>query len=297
MPKTDTVGVLSQASSIMMGRVREEAVNCAEEKVNSHVAYFHLKRGLFAHDIEFNKGGTSKEPGKHMRDGIVSCETDYGVDTDIQYALSEIRTDLDSFSNAEARSLEADAYLMSEKELQALPASYHLERPLQAEWAFGKWVALMTTGDHRLLTHLRVGKNLFLKPYRLMKSAGMARSIGLVLWSIPLLVILAAYVYAIATGIGCLLHNERLMSTSIGTVIPHAAMALAWLAGFFILEKFSKGTAKWIRAIRSLFKLPVWLVMFLIRNVLMPFLLFLPIYTYIKTVDPYFVRTMGELED
>ncbi len=296
-PRTDTLGVLSQASAIMMGRVREEEVNCIEQSMQGHVAYFHLKRGLFAHDIEYNKQGVSKEPGRYMRDGIVSCSQAYGVDPEIQNAISEIRTDLDSFSRLEAGTLAADAWLMSAAELEKLPQAYRAQARVETDWAFRRWIPAMQQGDSTVLTHLKVGKNRFLKPYRLMKTAGLAVSAGLLLRSLPVLLILILYVAGLIAGGVWLWHNEAFMSLRLSDFAPQLASALAWLAAYGLLEQFSRGTARWVRMIRQLFRLPVWLLGFALRNIILPFLLFLPIYTYVHTVDPYFVRRVGEIQD
>ncbi len=59
-----------------------------------------------------------------MPPGVDAQRPAYGIDEDVQRALSELRTDLDAFSDDEAYSLMAAGYKMTEVELaEALPES------------------------------------------------------------------------------------------------------------------------------------------------------------------------------
>lgn len=293
-PKPDTVSVFAQATSTMMGRIREESVNSLIKQYGKdHVAYFHLKRGLFAKDIEFNEQKNRDQPGRYATSGIESSKDDYGVDAEMQDALSKMRTDLDSFSNPEARALQADAYLMCDKELKRLPSSYRASDDKTFDkWAFIPFISLLKTNNQQLLERLKIGKSKFLKAYRLMKVASFKKSLGLLGVSIPLFLCLGIYIYLAYLGLNSLWHNPTFMSYTIADIIPWLGGILAWYLVYLVIEKFSDHLASYLQFLRSVSRFPV----FLIEHLAIPVLLFLPIMIYIHTVNPYYVNVMGEMD-
>jgi predicted acylesterase/phospholipase RssA len=134
-PSTLLPWVAGRTMSIYGDRIRDEqlAHACADDKV---MALLHLRKGLV---------GKAVTPGSSLaqlpeRHGYFPTE-DFGVNSDVQGALSRIRTDLDYFGDSEAFSLMLDGYLMSDRECE----SQKLE-PIQDEdapdknpsaWDFG----------------------------------------------------------------------------------------------------------------------------------------------------------------
>ncbi|MGD8570164.1 MAG: hypothetical protein PVJ39_18910, partial [Gammaproteobacteria bacterium] len=294
-PKPDTVGVLAQSSGIMMGRIREESVNSLVKQYGKdHVAYFHLKRGLYARDIEFNEKESTGEAGRYATAGIDSSKADYGVDEHMQQALSEIRTDLDSFSNPEARALQADAYLMCDKEIENLPSHYRVSaaNSLDHKWAFRPFISMLKTNNEQLLARIKIGRSKFLKAYRLMKVVSLKKSLGLLGVSIPLAVCLIIYAAIAYWGLNTLWHNETFRSYTVADIIPWLGGILAWYLVYLVIEKFSDRLASYLQFLRSVTRFPV----FLIEHLAIPVLLFIPIKLYINTVNPYYVKVMGEMD-
>jgi predicted acylesterase/phospholipase RssA len=118
-------GILSvplRSNSILMDRVREaELTDCKKRRETDEMNEFkfvHLKRDLIKPEVTWRKGEDRK--GQiHIKD--TGGKTDYGVDRKVQRKLSNIRTDLDSFSEVEAYSLILSGYLMTKEELKDVP--------------------------------------------------------------------------------------------------------------------------------------------------------------------------------
>src|SRR5690606_13403722 len=150
-PSTFVVGVLSRTNSIMMSRIREEQIMGADCRRDVEaVCLMHLRKGLGAEEIPYiGADGRPAEIPDPIRSGVAArftqnggadrfakdggaarsakdAETDahrhvatrYGVASEVQEALSRIRTDLDAFHDAESYSLMLDGYWLTARELQ-----------------------------------------------------------------------------------------------------------------------------------------------------------------------------------
>ena len=74
--------------------------------------------------------------------------TKYGINKDAQERLAAIRTDLDSFSDAEARALMISGYRMTEFELRrSLPELDQVGRGGHEDWRFMKFDESLTRAD------------------------------------------------------------------------------------------------------------------------------------------------------
>ncbi|MFV2058411.1 MAG: hypothetical protein ACC707_18255, partial [Thiohalomonadales bacterium] len=292
-PSTNYIGVLAQTANILMGRVREESINNllhAYRKKNT--AYFHLKRGLFASDIEFNEQNSKQTPGRYMKAGIISAKEDYGLSENMQDALSEIRTDLDTFSHPEARALQADAYLMCEKGILKLPEQYRNRTKLEYHWTFKQYIPMLKTHSEQLYQHIRIGKEQFFRPYRLMKIAKFNKSMGLLGVSVPLFLCIAAYIYLAVLGVNSLLNDEVLMSSTIVDIVPWLGGLLVWYVVYLFIEKVSQRLARSLQFVRSITRLPI----FLVAHLIVPILLYPPIMIYLHTINWYYINVIGELD-
>src|SRR5690606_16784036 len=89
----------------------------------------------------------------------------FGVDPEVQARLARIRTDLDSFTEIEARSLMLAAYQMSGPELERVFGS-RTTAP-SSDWDFLRMRAWMRRPTSAYLRHLDVGQSKVCKVYRL----------------------------------------------------------------------------------------------------------------------------------
>ena len=306
-PDTRFVEVLKVASGILPGRVREEVINDLEETHVGHVAYFHLKRGLFARNIEFNEQPMLDRPGAAMMAGIVSCRSDFGVHEDMQRALAHVRTDLDSFTDVEARCLEADAFEMSEKPMKESLETYVDPVAHSEKWAFARYAPALAGNDPETRLHLEIASMSFFKPlfHVLYGAAGFARSLGLLIVSVPLALCLLGILYLADLGVRWATgHGIWSIVTDVSVfqeVLGEAAPALYWLIVVFAISALAdavvKGSGKWASRIRKLFKSPMSLIIGAMIRLILPVLFAIPIIVYLYTVDLYFIRVLSRREE
>lgn len=304
-PDTRLFSVLANSSSILSGRVREEMVNSLEELHPEHVAYFHLTRGLFARDIEFNKQPMANIPGSKMSAGIVSSKQEFDVHEDMQRALAHIRTDLDSFTEVEAGCLQADAYQMSESRLTQLPANYLSPQIVPGSWGFRPYIDKLADNDETTRKHLTIASKKFMKPFAHLLNGTLTfgQSLQLLLVSIPVIASLALILYVVNLGI------EQVMSYGIWQIVTDQHVfqqflydAAPYLYGVLIAfvistlaDKLIEGSGKWAVRIKKLIKSPMAFVTGAFTRVLLPVIFALPIIVYIHTIDRFFVNNIGKL--
>ncbi len=302
-PDTDTLPVLVNVSGILGGRVREEMVDNLVSARPGRVAWFHLTRGLFAREIEFNEGDVVEHPGSGSRDGIVAAEDEFEVTGEAQRLLARIRTDLDSFTEVEAGCLAADGYRMSGPRLVGL-AAYVADEPVAGEWGFGRYLQVLQARNARVIRQLEIGRHQFLKPLLYAWRGAVDRDCAwrLALVSLPFVATL------IAIGVGIDLALERYLGIDVwrilrdqasfeqfmGAIAPAIyallmALLLARLAEVVIRDGGSMATR-----VRWLLKGPLALIKGLFVRLLLPLIAALPVIVYLYTIDRYFVRVMGK---
>ena len=118
-PSTRLISVLSRSNAVMMDRVREEMYETAKRREDAQkgkLVYLHLRHGLTSPELTWI-GGTKKKGNEQEVGRKISC----GVTKSVQLLLSNVRTDLDSFSEVEAQALMADGYLIAESQI---PSSF-----------------------------------------------------------------------------------------------------------------------------------------------------------------------------
>lgn len=304
-PGTGITEVLSATTSVLTGRVREEMVNDLLQIHNAdenHVAYFHLTRGLLARQLDAVGQQAATQTDERMRAGIKRSVDDYGVPEKLQQALSDIRTDLDSFTDVEVDALEADAYLMCEKSLLELPAKYRGEQKVQ-DWSFKPMIDRLEKDDQTVLAHLEVGRHLFFKPLLLARRVG--GLLQLAIWSLPLLAVLAVYLLTLWTGVGLwlypvtigdvLLLEEAALNKLAVAVLPPVLTALVFYGIAGLANILIKGSGKLVKRIRWLMQIPHKLITGAFRYLIFPLLLWVPIIVYVNTIDRFFVEKLGKL--
>ena len=154
--RSGMIGPLLHCNSALMQRVRQEQLALLnarrEHGLLNDLMFIHLKKEL---EVELVDWVGSEEPPEH---DSPPASTSYGIRKEVQKLLAGLRTDLDSFSDAEAFALMTSGYRMAERflpEVTVLPARHHPG----IEWPFLEIEEVMTranTADHRYrrLIHL-----------------------------------------------------------------------------------------------------------------------------------------------
>jgi NTE family protein len=134
------------------------------ERGGRPVAFLHLRKGLAAEAISWL--GPDGKPAQQPTTERQPLET-FGVPEPVQEALSHIRTDLDTFTEVEAYSLMADAYLMSAAELPRLGDLARPPAPGPQPWTFLGVEPWLRNPTRRYLRRLRVAQYRHFKLFRL----------------------------------------------------------------------------------------------------------------------------------
>ncbi len=140
-PGSGPLSVPLRSNSILMARVREAeyddlVARRASERLRG-LMFVHLKKDLDVDPIDWidckDPIEASEEARPAERRGPL---TRYGILKDMQRKLAAIRTDLDSFSDAEAFSLMASGYRMTEFELARSITSFPVPYADRPDWRF-----------------------------------------------------------------------------------------------------------------------------------------------------------------
>jgi predicted acylesterase/phospholipase RssA len=182
-PPNGPVSVPNRSMSVLMKRIREGEYSdldtrTAAPDAGRNLFFVHLKMSLPAEDVDWVncKDPTPPKP---------RAPAPYGVDHEIQRYLSDIRTDLDCFSEVEASALMTSGYLMASTELERCNARISSRREAGAfgafdlnverqEWGFMKLKDKMALAPDAndivredLCRQLRAGHSLFFRNLKL----------------------------------------------------------------------------------------------------------------------------------
>ncbi|KJU84536.1 patatin [Candidatus Magnetobacterium bavaricum] len=128
---------LSRSYSIFQARLRiaqfRELEALKESGTLKGLLFLHLKKGLETQSIECIS--TATVTNHTVETGPL---TSYGINKKYQECLSNIRTDLDSFSDTEARALMTSGYLMTETMLPKEVKEFSNCHPKREDWIFLK---------------------------------------------------------------------------------------------------------------------------------------------------------------
>jgi predicted acylesterase/phospholipase RssA len=171
-PSRGLLGVASRSNSILMSRVRGAQYSELSDRRRSGVLrglmVVHLKKGLPAppHDWIGCREPYNPEDDA-LAPGTGSNRPDYGIDEEVQRALAELRTDLDSFSDEEAYSLMAAGYAMARYELPRALSGQGVEPSFEGtvSWPFADALKRLDDPSSRgnLLDALRPGHARFFR--------------------------------------------------------------------------------------------------------------------------------------
>lgn len=167
-PSNSLLGVPLRANSILQGRVRvsqfEELSSRRRGGLLRGLMFVHLKKDLEIEPVDWID---SQEPSKPPS---VDPLTPYGIQRHVQLQLAAIRTDLDSFSEAEAYALMASGYLMAEHALRNSILGFPVQQRRREPWKFLAIEPLLKEARQETFARqLRVSGFLFFKVWLLMR--------------------------------------------------------------------------------------------------------------------------------
>lgn len=249
-PPDGALGVFARTSSILQDRVREaqyrELRTRADGGALQGLFFVHMKQELEPPPVAWL--GCPDPPPPPAASNVTS----YGIDRELQRALSEVRTDLDSFSEVECHALMASGYLVTRRQLEqldadhrraGLPASwggFEIDAPMalapdgQPRWPFAPLIPIMAlppdSADPRrrdLGVQLRAAKEMFFRVWHL------------VAWLRALAITLGALVaLALAAWIATRWSTEVTLRWHFGVGALTIAVVVAVLALFVPLVKY-----------------------------------------------------------
>ena len=136
-PSQSVLGVPLRANSILMARVREAQYNELDSRLQASLLrglmFLHLKKDLESPPVPWRN---CEDPGELPVAGVHNDLTSYGILKKIQFLLSGICTDLDSFSDAEAFALMTSGYRMAEREFARCIKGFPSPTAECARWSF-----------------------------------------------------------------------------------------------------------------------------------------------------------------
>ena len=200
-PNPSGLRVAVRTNHLLMARVREAQYRDLKARLRSRVIrglmFLHLRKDLEVDPVDWV--GCNNRSAAPMRDALTS----YGILKEIQERLAAIRTDLDSFGEAEAFALMTSGYCMTDRVFAECIRELLATNEQREPWEFLKirerlmGVRMGSEADRDLLRVLDVGKHQFFKFLHLkglMKAARVALWVGLastlivmsyVLWAYP----------------------------------------------------------------------------------------------------------------
>jgi MinD-like ATPase involved in chromosome partitioning or flagellar assembly/predicted acylesterase/phospholipase RssA len=173
-PSNKVLGVLLRSSDIVQARLREAQYKELDARRRSSLLrglmFTHLKSDLNADPVDWigceDPYEASDEARPIERRGVL---TTYGIRKDVQQRLAAIRTDLDSFNDAEAYALMTSGYRMAEEEFAKCIKDFPVSSGAQPQWGFLTIEEPMKggSGHPKLLKLLDVGGHLAFKVWML----------------------------------------------------------------------------------------------------------------------------------
>ncbi len=175
-PSPGAFGTFLRTNSILQARVRLAQFQDVEARQRAlllkDLIFFHLKQDL-DRKVVSPIGPAPFESSKPITQGEqVATKTSYGIEKNVQMFLSEIRTDLDSFTDLEAYALMTSGYRMAEKTTSHLIDHGQAQND-RVDWSFLtiekalQGDADATPDSQTLHKHLQVGSKIAFKVWSL----------------------------------------------------------------------------------------------------------------------------------
>jgi predicted acylesterase/phospholipase RssA len=224
-PSNKILGVPLRANDILQARVREAQFRelCSRRRSGllKGLMFVHLKKDL---QIELIDWIGCQDPSERI---AATPLTPYGVQRAIQRRLAAVRTDLDSFSDAEAYALMCSGYLMTEEALSAEKLlGFDLPPMPRENWSFLKIEELMQQAPegNPLVRQLKVSDRLFWKIWELSRSVRIVGGIA------------GATIAVLFAGLLWKSWSRSIPGLTWGQLI---IFTIALLLGAFVFQKFS----------------------------------------------------------
>lgn len=239
-PRTGFVSVVTRANAILMDRVREDQLFWLMKDDELQVALVHLRQGLAVKSTPWigpNNKPAALPPGV----GAEAASQKFGVAPEVQELLSQVRTDLDSFTEVEAYSLMMDAYLMSEDELQRTFDASPVPEAGTGDWDFLKVKPWLEKPTPDYLKQLRVAGQTAFKLFSLNRllylgamAAGAALLVGLwyspaANWALPTITIRGILMGAMGAALVLLYPRLRGLLKDLGYIRKPAKFRLTFI--------------------------------------------------------------------
>jgi predicted acylesterase/phospholipase RssA len=140
-PGGNPLSVLLRTSSVSQARVREAHYSDVAARKRSSLLrdllFIHLRQDLAGESVAWKDCPSSLKESDFENAADRADATSYGVSTSVQQKLSALRTDLDSFTDAEAYALMASAYRMTAQQLDGTGSIQGFPPPAKTEsWSF-----------------------------------------------------------------------------------------------------------------------------------------------------------------
>lgn len=184
-PKAGRISALFRATGILQNRVRNTLYRNYDARGRASLLQVlmsvHLKKGLTAKPIPW-RGCSDIADVDWESPRPKNFQLPYGIPETVQQSLSQIRTDLDSFSDKEAYALMASGYYMAKKELADALGQEFSDSKKPHDWPFldpqmttelqssacqkseepqpSAFIQLLSVGQHRLFKAWKISKPL-----------------------------------------------------------------------------------------------------------------------------------------
>ncbi|MEJ2156779.1 MAG: patatin-like phospholipase family protein [Desulfobacteraceae bacterium] len=175
-PGKGFIGVPLRSNSILMARVREAEYRELHARLRSsllrNLMFIHLKKDLDVTSVDWIGCQEPVDASDKARPvGQLDPLTGYKILKVVQEKLAAIRTDLDSFSDAEAYALMTSGYRMTEEEFPDTFHHFTISEAAPPQWAFLRIHPAMQdrSKSDRLLKILTAGSQRAFKIWRLSK--------------------------------------------------------------------------------------------------------------------------------
>ena len=224
--KSGPVTVPLRSSSILSARVREAQLRDLAARRTASVLrglmLVHLRKGL---DEPPRDWIDTKDPYVQGDEVVPKPPHDYGIEPDVQKRLAAIRTDLDAFSDMEAKALMLCGYRMASKEIDRCIEGIPLQPALQEPpWEFFQVSDSLTrTSSH----HAQLLKVLDAGSQRWGKLLALYRPLR---WAAILLGLLVAAAALVALALNW---GDSILTTSVVLVVVAVGVAAA-IVGHFL---------------------------------------------------------------
>jgi predicted acylesterase/phospholipase RssA len=190
-PSTSALAVLYRSDAVFQARMRDIQFRDLTSRIRGGVVsatYMHLKQDL---EVTAKDWVGCDDPKENPAASTSAVQfTQYDIRKDVQRLLADVRTDLDSFCDAEAHALMRSCYKMTLKNLR--DRGWGGSRT-QEEWSFLYIDEAMRRGDARLMAILRQAGSLGFKVWGLLSPLRIIGRTALVL------ALIAAAVVAVRT--------------------------------------------------------------------------------------------------